>query len=274
MVRMRSTMSASGRWAIRAVRNPVGYWEGWLTKDEIEFVVKNWLGDVEILDGWWFIPTRYRQPFLGLVRSLKRVRKRGERLGDELMKNLGKLVAAAIQGKMMQTYLDKGERVTGSAFNPVYAAALTARVRLKVAEVALENWEDVLMVMVDGVLSSKPMAVPSSWKLAHSGECVVANHGDYSIPGRRTAGRLVRALEEFPWDTSYRLYAPRYESLGEALEAEQFELAGMVRPEVRSKVNKVGKRYWPELPRTCEDLLFNQYESSPLVASEHTRLEV
>ena len=274
MMRVRSVMSKSGRWPIRSVRNPVGVWEGWLTKEEIEFIVKNWLGDVEILEGVWFIPTRYHHPYHDLVSRLREVRRRGEKRGDVLMKNLGKLTAAAIQGKMMQSFMARGKRMVGNAMNPVYAASLTARVRLRVAEVAMEDWEHILMVIVDGILSSRPLPVPKQWKLAHVGECVIANHGDYSIPDRRTAGRLAIALAENPMSNVYALHAPRYESISESLEAGTFDFACMRRPEVWSRVSKVGKRYWESLPRHCEDLLNNQYNSSPLIASERTMLGV
>lgn len=274
MVRVRSGMSKSSRWPLRVVRNPVGLWEGWLTLDELRFIESNWLGDVEILEGWWFEASRHYYPFRELVRQLREVRRRGERKGDVLLKNLGKLTAAAVQGKMMQSFLANGKRMVGNAMNPVYAATLTARVRLSVAEIAMENWDDVAMIMVDGIIATKPLAVPKEWKLAHSGECVIANHGDYSIPDRRSAGKLVRALEDNPLLTSYRIYAPRFTSLGEAFDGGKFEFACMRRPEVWSKVSRVGKRYWPNLPKTCEDLLTNQYDSYPLVASERTKMEI
>lgn len=203
-----------------------------------------------------------------MVSKLKEVRRQGECGGDRLIKNIGKLTAATIQGKMMQSYLVDGKRVTGNAFNPVYAASLTSRVRVKMAEIALDNWNNILMVMVDGILSKAPLAVPKHWRLAHSGECIVANHGDYSIPNRRVVSKLRRSLEDSPLSTTYAIHASRYESISESLEGGVFEYAGRVKPETRIRVSHVGKRYWPNLPYVCEDLLVEQFSSQPAFMSE------
>jgi len=267
MLRIRSYMSRSGRIPIRSVRNPVGAWEGWMTKDEIVFVVSNYLGEVEIEDGWWFIPSSYRRPFEKVVAKLGRLRKDTTKKGDWLGGNLGKIIAATIQGKMIQSYINRGVRVSGNAFNPVYAATITSRVRLKVAEAALENYDDVLMIMVDGLLTSSPIAVPKQWKMAHKGDCVVATHGGYDIPGRATLNKFFGTLEESQWDTTYRLNGARYESLAEALEGGSFEMAGRRIPEVRAKVSAVGKRLWDDTPKVCNDLLTKQYKSAPPMAS-------
>lgn len=268
MMRTRARMTASGRYPVRAVRNPVGDWYGWLTVDEVRFITKNWLGRAEILDGWWFVPTRLYRPFERVVGHLYQVRRKFEQRGDKLGKSIGKVTAATIQGKMMQTFLNRGERVSGNALNPVYAATITSRVRLKVAEIALENYDDVLMIMVDGILATKPLAVPKQWKLEHQGDCIVANHGDYDIAGRDTALPLRDMLESRRSYLDYPLRAPRYVSLVEALEGRAFYTAGWRRAETLARVSKVGKRGWDALPRVCEDLLNNQYESRPLLSTE------
>ncbi len=268
MMRTRARMTASGRYPVRAVRNPVGDWLGWLTIDEVRFIVKNWLGRVEIIDGYWFVPTRFRRPYSEVIGYLNQVRRHFEKKGDKLGRNIGKVTAASLQGKLIQSFLNRGVRVTGNAFNPVYAATITSRVRLKVAEIALENYDDILMIMVDGILSTKPLAVPKQWKLEHEGECIVANHGDYDIPGRDTALRLRETLEERKSYLDYPLRAPRYVSLVEALEGRSFHVAGWRRPEVLARVSRVGKRGWDALPKVCADLLTNQYESRPLLSSQ------
>jgi hypothetical protein len=261
-------MSAAGRYPIRIVRNPVGIWEGWITKDEIEFVVRNYLGSVEIQRGFWFIPDKYVMPFDSLIKDLIKFRRSAEGSSDMLVNNLGKVTAAALQGRFIQSFMHSGKRVVGNSFNPVYASVITSRVRLRVAEIALDNQEDILMVMVDGILSSKPLVVPKQWKLAHQGSCVIAKHGDYDIPGRRTAVSLKGMLEDYRKDTGYPLTGPRYVSISEAIEGDWFDIACRRRPETKAYVNKVGKRSWDKLPRYCNDLLTKQYESVPLMAQQ------
>lgn len=263
MFRLVSRMARS--YPYRVVRNPIGVWEGWVTKDEVEFVVSNYLGDVEIEEGWWFEPSSSDRPFATLVAKLFALRKKGRTSGDMLVANVGKLMAAALQGRFMQSYLNRGERVVGPAFNPVYAATITSRVRCKVAQVAMDNYEDVLGVMVDGVLATKPLGLKEGWHLDHTGECVVANHGDYWIEGRATKRDLRKDLEEHRWKVYYPLREERRVSLAESIRSEMFELAGHRSPPVFSQVSKVGKRFWEAYPKVCNDLLTKVYESYPLL---------
>lgn len=249
----------------RVVRNPVGIWEGWITKDEIEFVVSNYLGDVEIAEGWWFEPSNHDRPFARLVTQLYSLRKQGRESGDLLVANIGKLKAAALQGRFMQSYVARGQRVVGPAFNPVYAATITGRVRCKVAQVVMDNYEDVLGVMVDGVLSRKPLGLRQGWHLDHIGECVVANHGDYWIEGRLTKRDLRRDLEDYRWHLQYPLRGARRVSLAESLRSSMFEMAGRNSSPVFSRVSRVGKRFWGTYPKVCNDLLTGVFESYPLL---------
>lgn len=268
MVRLRSFMSLGGSHAIRVLRNPIGSWEGWMTNDEIEFVVRNWLGDVEVLSGVWFIPTRYQQPFLPLVSGLNQVRQYAKSKGDKLTSYISKIVPASLQGKFIQSSVIGGERVVGTGFNPVYASAITSRVRLRVAQAALEDSNSILGVVVDGILAEKPLPLGKRWKLEYEGQCVIANHGDYDIEGRDTSLPLRAVLGERERERTYPLRGARYVSLSEAIEAGGFSLACCRRPESYAWVRKVGKRAWDKLPHTCGDLLSNQYESSPLFVGE------
>jgi hypothetical protein len=253
---------------IRVLRNPIGSWEGWMTKDEIEFVVKNWLGDVEVIDGWWFIATRFQQPFLPLVANLNQVRQYGKQVGDKLLNHISKTTSAALQGKFMQSSIINGERLVGTAFNPVYAATITSRVRLRDAEAAYENPDATLGIVVDGILADKPLALPRKWKLEYKGKCIIANHGEYDIDGRDTAVPLKQVLSEHLEDRTYPIRSARYFSLAEAIEGDCFHEACRKRPEVSSWVRKVGKRAWDKLPHVCRDLLESQYESAPLLIGE------
>ncbi len=268
MVRIQSFMTPDGVTPVRIIRNPIGSWEGWLTKDEIEYIHRNWLGEVEVLKGVWFIPTQYYQPFLPLVKELNRMRQSMKGQGDKLAGYLSKIISAALQGKFIQSSIVNGKRVVGTAFNPVYASTITARVRLRVAETALESYEHVLGVVVDGIITDAPLPVSNRWKLEYKGKCVIANHGDYDIAGRPTAAPLMQVLLANEQRHSYPIGGVRYISLGEAIGSNFFEAAGRLRPERYAYVHKVGRRSWIKLPNTCGDLLEKQYESYPLFVGE------
>lgn len=262
MFRRRSEMR--GNTPYRTVLNPVGMWEGWITKDEIEFVVTNYLGDVEIADGWWYIPAScYSFPFKDMLGTLGKLKQEGKTKGDVIASTLWKLTAAALQGKFMQSNMIWGKWRTGPAFNPVYASVITSRVRLKVAELALQSPEDMLGVAVDGLLSMKKLKAPRNWKLEYEGSCVIANHGDYWMEGRRTARNLLEDLSKDTLSNIYPLRGERYCSLSEAIRVDGFEAACREIPEAKQRVDRVGKRIWRKLPMTCGDLLKGVFESTP-----------
>jgi hypothetical protein len=253
-----------GNTPYRAVLNPVGVWEGWITKDEIAFLVSNDLGEVEIADGWWYIPADYCVfPFQAMLSTLGKLKQEGKTKGDAVAANLVKLMAASLQGRFMQSNMVWGKWRTGPAFNPIYASVITSRVRCKVAELALQSPDSTVGVVIDGLLSTCKLDVPQQWKLEYKGECVVANHGDYWIQGRHTKRNLLHDLTQYRWSTEYPLREERYCSLAEAIRVDGFEEAGREVPEVWQKVSRVGKRVWKKHPIVCNDLLTKVYESSP-----------
>ena len=246
----------------RVILNPVGVWDGYIVKDEIEFVVSSGIGEVEIIDGWWFVPRdRVWFPFRAQMENLKKLKEDSKKRGDEVAATLVKLQAAALQGKFMQSNLVRGEWTTGAAFCPVYASTITARVRCKVAEVALQNSDSIIGTVVDGLLSTRRLSVHQGWKLEYAGRCVAANHGDYWIEGRETKRNLLRDLTDYRWSTKYPLRSERFISLAEAIRVDGFEAAGRVAPEAWQRVSKIGKRWWERTPKVCEDLLTNVYTS-------------
>jgi len=264
MFRYRSEMRGSVPY--RSILNPVGVWEGWITKDEIEFLVTNDLGEVEIADGWWYVPAScYSFPFRGMLDTLGRLKQEAKVRGDLVASTIWKLTAASLQGKFMQSNLVWGRWKTGPVFNPVYASVITSRVRLRVAELALQDPDEMLGVAVDGLLSLKKLKVPRNWKLEHEGRCVVANHGDYWMEGRKTKRNLLEDLSKDTLSNAYPLRGERYCSLAEAIRVDGFEAAGREIPEARQRVSRVGKRLWRKLPVTCGDLLSGVYESTPLL---------
>jgi len=262
MFRRRSELR--GNTPYRTVLNPVGVWEGWITKDEIEFLLTNDLGEVEIADGWWYIPASCHSfPFRGMLDMLGRLKQEGKAKGDLVASTLWKLTAASLQGKFMQSNLVWSKWKTGPAFNPVYASVITSRVRLKVAELAFQGPEEMLGVVMDGLLSLKKLKVPRNWRLEYEGKCVIANHGDYWMEGRQTKRNLLEDLSKDKLSNIYPLRGERYCSLAEAIRVDGFEAACREIPEAKQKVSRVGKRFWKELPVTCGDLLTSVYESSP-----------
>jgi hypothetical protein len=160
-----------------------------------------------------------------------------------------------------------GKWKTGPAFNPVYAAVITSRVRCKVAELAFQSPNDIVGVAVDGLLSTRRLDTPKEWKLEYEGECVAANHGDYWIEGRYTKRNLLQDLCDHRWSLSYPLRGERFMSLAEAVRCDGFDGACREIPEAMQRVSKVGKRCWTKLPIVCGDLLTNVYTSAPCYPS-------
>lgn len=149
---------------------PVGTWETYLTKNEIDFINKWKLGNFEIEDGWWWklgevgtntndgynIMTKKEiESLLSLKTIIHNLYIKKEQASTDFEANIIKRIISGIWGKLLETYNDG----FGANFNPVWASQVETNVRLKVAEFVLANnmQDHVLSVTVDGVLLDKPV---------------------------------------------------------------------------------------------------------------------
>lgn len=134
---------------------PVGTWETYLTKAEIDFLYKWKLGEFELIDGWFGFPKKsglsqpYRKPIADLMKWKNHKNK--------LVSRLGKLQANGlygVQGEWRDT--EEGE-VPGPHANFLVFAEISSRARLHVADWIYRHKlvNNVVYISVDGVATDR-----------------------------------------------------------------------------------------------------------------------
>lgn len=113
---------------------------GWRTKEEVDFIKKTGCGEIEIFGGSWAIPLMpLPKPFDKMSRILERLMK------NEFTRDMAKYVAATSWGKFISPYPGN------SLWNPFYASVITARIRIKLAEIAALCLTNLIALTIDGV---------------------------------------------------------------------------------------------------------------------------
>lgn len=260
--------------------SPVGTWEDWLTKGELDFIKKWGIGTYEILDGWWAIAKvpLLRKPLINTMTKLLTYK---DRTG--LQASLAKRMSTGIYGKFGE------ERLTefGKHFNPCYFAEISTQTRLKVAEFlyaynigAADNkgYRTLLHIGVDGVLLTEPVdglvkkgkAATGKWRLSYSGEALVFSSGlvytKTTKPKGLTLLVIKKMIEEHPKVGHYETRLKRRLTLADALVKDRLQDIGK-EIELSSSIDfyqQQHDRVFPKVPKTGEQLIKNKYNSRPI----------
>jgi hypothetical protein len=134
--------------------SPIGTWEEYLTKGELDFITKWKIGEWKILEGWWCVTSRkaMRKPLKVPLEKLLKYKQ-----GTGLQKLLAKRMSTGIYGRMGE---DWGEEF-GPNFNPVYFSEISTQVRLELGEFLYshgigpgdnEGYKHLIHIGVDGVM--------------------------------------------------------------------------------------------------------------------------
>jgi len=123
---------------------PIGDIECWMTKDEIDMVIRSDTADVEILEGSWGVPKRESPKIFGGVSSVI-----DKLIDDPRSRNVAKYMASVGWGKFAYQ--------KSPLFNPIYAAHVPASVRARVTEIGLSLGESLIAITIDGVVSTSPV---------------------------------------------------------------------------------------------------------------------
>ena len=138
--------------------SPVGSWEGYLTKGELDFIDRWKIGKYEILDGWWAIPkTALKKPLHEPMEKLLRYKQ-----GTALQALLAKRMATGVYGKLGE----EREEEFGPFFNPCWFAEISTQAKLQVGEFLYshgigpgdnEGYGHLIHIGVDGVMLDCPV---------------------------------------------------------------------------------------------------------------------
>jgi hypothetical protein len=130
--------------------NPVGEWETFLTKEEIDFIRQYNLGEFEIYEGWWFFPDKITFPLKKIIEWLYTKKETSKGMERKIVKRL----MAGQWGKTGEIMQDGS---VGTYFNTPWHATVEVNTRLQVAKFILDNnlQDHILSIAVDGILIDK-----------------------------------------------------------------------------------------------------------------------
>lgn len=283
---------------------PSGKWhEAHITDKELH-AIEDSGGTVNILDAWHFYPTLLNHPFRSLIDRLYSLRREIEK-EDRNRANTIKLLMNSLSGKFLQLntawqiadwqemedFLECTDDIigvkriftTGRMFNPVYAAIITANVRLKLRKSVVSE-RDLIAFHTDGLMTLSPPREDSvgdgmgTFRLKETGDAIVMGSGIYEIEsddGSRTTrtrsfnpdGKSLRdILASQGRSAKLKLPVVRPITLNELFNRDDFTpsaIAETVHEEMEISAGFDYKRRWFTFPR-CSDFLDSCMESEVL----------
>lgn len=150
-----------------------------VTKNEYLYY-KELGAEITILDGWFLFIKDIEYPYRENVLKLFDLKSYYKEKGDAALTLLCKVMLNGFYGKFCQLIPDwKGVYKAGVGFNPIYAAVITANVRLKVCRIQNRYKDACLAVHTDSVIMTEPLD-PS---LVHKGILGEFEYVDGPAPG-------------------------------------------------------------------------------------------
>ena len=140
--------------------SPVGTWEAWLNKAQIDFIREWGIGEFRIIDGVWAFPTKITYPLRLVMERLLRYKEHE----DDVVRTLAKGQSVGIYGYMLAEYKDR----FGPYWNPVWGDEISTGGGLEVAEWLYshgigpgdnEGYQTLICVNVDGVTLDKEVVL-------------------------------------------------------------------------------------------------------------------
>jgi hypothetical protein len=168
---------------------PVGRIEAVITKEEYEYLAASGAAPA-VIDAWYLFCPKAPARYAAQINYLYGVKQDIARI-EPIIRDCAKIILNGFYGKNAQvTEQPKGSYIAGQAFNPVFAAIITAKCRLRVS--ALQNTlkSDCLAVHTDSILSRKRLAAGflgtglGDWTAAGAGEGIIIGCGLYSLAGK------------------------------------------------------------------------------------------
>jgi DNA polymerase elongation subunit (family B) len=138
-----------------------GNYTQWLAKEEIDFYRLHFPNSaISVEFGYEWYPKTVVKP---LKEEIERLYAWKEKETDVDIKYCIKIIMNSLYGKFIQVSGDQNK--TGRLFNPLYASLITAKTRIKILEMALQNPESIISFSTDSVISTEPLSYPKEPKL-------------------------------------------------------------------------------------------------------------
>lgn len=264
---------------------PVGEFETYLTKGDIDFIKLFKLGDVQVINGWWWLPERNPETQNATVyRPLKKrmielftIKESSEGLSKEIVKR----IMSGCWGKLLEVRGDakKDEDGFGNQFNPVWGAEVEAQTRLAVARFVLSHnlFSNLLSIAVDGVLTSHPVntsvnGAMGDWKLTAHCPVFVIGSGVVAVRDKEAVSEfsanyewLKGQIESDPKAGQYHQTKFSPVTLAKACNLNWFDKLGdLIEITKTIDVTYEGKRLYKTVPNNGGSLMKKKYFSEPI----------
>jgi len=182
---------------------PVGSFYAYITKNELEYLYSNNV-DVKIIDAYHLYTDVLIYPYRETVKKLQQI-KEEYKTKDKFVSEIAKLCNNSFYGKMCQLIEDyEGNLNAGIGWNPVYAATITANVRLKVCEIQNTFKQDCLSVHTDAVITTRELPIKyigdglGAMLLKRKGSGIMIMSGMYKLSDKN-AYRGFKMPKSFDW---------------------------------------------------------------------------
>ena len=251
--------------------SPVGTWEGYYTKSQLDFITCHKIGEYKIIDGHWFIPSEMKQPLREPMAALLKYKE-----GTELQHLLAKRMSTGIYGKMGE---ERAEEF-GPYFNPCWFAEISTGATLQVGDFLYKHgigpgdndgYKNLLHIGVDGIKCMEQLEIKEDrgWRFDYEGPVLIWSSGlvytNTTRPQGLTLADILEMIAEHPKRSLYKKVLTRRMTLGDALA--QYRLYDIGKPTGFSislnLLTAAHDRDFPKLPETGGQLLQNQYRSNP-----------
>lgn len=183
---------------------PIGSFYAYITKAELEYLYKNNV-DVKILDGYHLMVDNIEYPYRETVHKLQAIKEQ-YKTSDKFVSEIAKLCNNSFYGKMCQLIEDyEGNLNAGIGWCPVYAASITANVRLKVSAIQNEFKGDCISTHTDAVITTRELPTKylgqalGSMLLKRKGNGIMVMSGMYKLADKN-AYRGFKMPKTFDWN--------------------------------------------------------------------------
>lgn len=269
-----------------AAFTPVGEFETYLTKADIDFIQEFKIGEVKIKHGWWWTPNRDPIRHTAVVyrpfkKVMNRLYEKKEAAENGIRKDIIKRIMAGCWGKLLEIRHDakKDEEGFGEQFNPVWGAEVETQTRLAVARFILSHniLPSLLSVAVDGVLLSHPINIEvngamGEWKLTANCPAFVIGSGVVAVKDKLAVSEfsanyewLIEQIESNPKASKYYQTKLSPVTLAKACNLNWIDkLGSLVEITKTIDVEYEGKRLYRVAPVNGGQLMKKQYVSDPV----------
>lgn len=249
-----------------------------LTKAQINFIRKWQLGTVDILDGVWWYPAKVRQPLKTVISRLSDQREQMARTESQVDRILGRYEAkkamVGLWGYTARWEWEKGKE-PDEFYNPPWAAEITTRVPLKVADFIYRKKavRNVINIAVDGFPSDHqipltPEDIAAGWKESYVGPCLSLSDTHSWLSDKKPEGihldAVLKMITAKPSNIMWARQFKRRATLGDATLRRKLGIIGstiVCRSTLHLKQDR--SRVFRREPKTGRDLLTKKYRSKP-----------